>query len=549
MNKNSFYFLCSFLAVVFLLPHSSTADERLLPECFLRSGGSIDIPWSGESGKFLTVKKGHVCNFFRPGTIRYPFYLSDGAVLVAGEDKYHFLGSISVADQGSLFSIRALSMLDGSVVPPAPVYFRSRVHVSHHAEFEVTGAGALGDFGNKVLLQHCARMVVSIQAKMVVRDKIEIQSGSKLEAQRNAEILLEESSDMVVSGFERDGSVEHFSQIQIYSGALTANGAVTIGTDGVIQVWRDGEATFNAPLVLQDSPDTQDGYIPRLVLGDPTYESYFSTVTFNGPITLGRRSCLRLYRGLAVFRDGIQIHYPVSCHDGGEGGEGGEGGGRLQLMEGADVQIRNAEILIEQTPDCYIAPGERVWLIEATEDHAFSGIRLVSNRPLSIFSLKNELFEEGVTGWYALREKIPGGYQSMVSDHRMLHLANLLDILSQSDLPKPLSNPERRLLAKFDQCAEPGCVEVLLTRHETAIRHYIDLRHPGEASMEKKRTNAYRETDSIKITEIKKKEFNSFKQFVKLIVSMKMEQHVGIAGIALCLLVIARRQLPTWPAL
>ena len=525
MNKIFFYCLCLSLAVIVLLPHSLTADERLLPECFRKGDGSIDIPWSGERGGVLTVNKGDGCNFFRPGTIRYPFHLSGGFVLFSGENKYHLLEGISIADRSGLFSIQTLPMLDGSVMPPAPVYFRHHVHVSHHAELEIKGAGALGDFGNKVLLQHRGKVIVEKQAKMVARDKIEIQSGSRLEAQHNGEILLEESSDTLVSGFEDDGFPEPFSQIVIHSGTLTANGAVTIGTGAIVHVWRDGEATFNAPVVLQDSPDAPERYIPRLVLGDPANESHFPTMRFNNSITLGRRSLLRLYRGRAVFRDGIRIHYPVSYF---------EGWPRLQLMEGADVQIGNAEILIEQTPDCYVAPGEGIWLIEATGSHVFSGIRLASNRPLSIFSLKGKLFKEGVAGWYAYREIIPGGYQSMVSGHRMRHLAGLLDTLSWSDLSKPLSNSERKLLAQFDQCADPGCLEMLLTRHEMAIRYYIDLR--GGAS-------------SMKTDETKKEKLNSYKQFVKSIVSSKEEQHISIAGIVLCLLVIARRRLPTWPVL
>ena len=461
----------------------------------------------------------------------------------AGFRKYHFLGDISIVDRDSLFTIHALPMLDGSILPPAPVYFLNHVYLSHYAGLLVTGAGALGDFGNKVLLQHRGKVIVEKQAKMVVRDKIEIQSGSKLEAQHNAEILLEESSDTVVSGFEKDGSDNPFSQILIHSSTLTANGAVTIGTGGVVQVLGNGEATFNGPVALQDSPDTPDGYAPRLRLGDPTYESNFPTVTFNGPITLERGSFLRLHRGRAVFRDGIRIHYPVSYH---------KGWARIQLMEGADAQIGNMEILIEQTPDCYIVPGEGIWLIETTRSHAFSGIRLVSNRPLSIFSLESGLFKEGVAdwyGWFALKEKIPGGYQSMVSGHKMHYLAGLLDTLSQSDQSKPFSNSERRLLAEFEQCADPGCIEALLVHHEAAIQHYIDLRHPWGAYMGEKRTNSYRETSSIKATETEKGMLNSYKQFVELIASLEIEQHVGIAGIVLCLLVIARRRLPTWPVL
>ena len=312
MNKNFFYFLCSFLAVIFLLPHSSTANELLFPVCYLQGADRIDIPWSGKSGEFLTVSKGHGCSFFRPGTIPYSFHLSGGAVLVGGEEPYHFLGSISVADRDGLFSIRAFPMMDGSVMPSPPVYFRHHVHVSLRAVPEVVDAGALGDFENKVLFQHHGKAPVSKQAKMVVRDKIVIQSGSKLEVQHNAEMLLEESSNTVVSGFEEDGSDNPFSKILIHSSTLTANGAVTIGTRGIMLVWKDSEATFNAPVVLQDSPDVPEEYIPRLILGDPTYESYFSTVTFNDSITLGRRSFLVLHKGRAVFRDGIRIHYPVS---------------------------------------------------------------------------------------------------------------------------------------------------------------------------------------------------------------------------------------------
>ena len=533
MNKSFYYCLCSFLAAIFLLPYLSRANEQILPECF-RGGSFIDVPWSGEPDGVLTVNKGDGCNFFRPGTIRYPFHLSGGFVLFAGEDKYHLLGDISVADQSGLFSIRPLSMLDGSFMPPAPVYFRNHVHVDHRAEFEVKGAGALADFENKVLLQNHSRVITTRQAKMVIRDKLEIQSGSRLEVQHNGEILLEESSDTVVSGFDEDGSPEPFSQMLIHSSTLTANGAVTIGTGGIMHVWKDGEATFNAPIVLQDSPDAPVRYLPRLILGDPKYESYFSTMRFNDSITLGQRSFMVLYKGRAVFHDGIQIHYPVSHY---------EGWARLQLMEGADAQIDNAEILIEQTPDCYIAPGEGIWLIEATESHVFSGIRLVSNRPLSTFSLKNKLFKKEVAGWYAYREKIPGGFQSMVSGHRMRHLAGLLDTLSQSDLSKPLSNSERGLLAQFDRCAEPGCLEVLLARHEAAIRHYIDL--------QERKTNSYRGASSIKIIEIKIKKVrpNSFKQFVELIVNMRMEQHIALSGILLCLIIIARHQIPVpvWP--
>ena len=525
MNMIFFYCLCSFLAVILLLPHPSAANELILPECYLRGGNRIDTPWSGESGKFLAVSKGYGCSFFRPGIIPYSFHLSGGFVLLGGKEPYHFLGSISVTDRGGLFSIRPFSMLDGSVMPPAPVYFRNYVHVNQHAELEIKGAGGVGTFENKVLLQHRSRAIAAMQAKIVVRDKIVIQSGSKLEGLHNAEILLEESSETLVSGFEEDGSDNPFSKILIHSSTLTANGAVTIGTGGAMQVWSNGEAIFNAPLVLQDSPDEPDRYIPRLILGDSAYESHFSTIRFNDSITLGRRSFVRLNRGRAIFRDGIQIHYPVSHY---------AGMARLQVIEGADTQIGNADILIEQTPDCYIAPGEGVWLIEATDSHVFSGIRLVSNRPLSIFSLKRELLKEGVAGWYALREKIPGGYQSMVSGHRMHYLAGLLDTLSWSYLLKPLSDSERRLLAQFDQCADPDCLEMLLTRHEMAIRYYIDLR--GGAS-------------SIKITGIEKEKLNNYKQFVKSIVSSKEEQHVGIAGIVLCLLVIARRQLPTWPVL
>ena len=536
MYKKFCYSLCLFLTVVFLQPCSTLAGELLVPYCYFETARATTYSvWPGVYGEALVLNNGGFCVFSESGSVHYPLLITSGYVIASGYGKYHFHNEISVANKDCSLIFRGIIMSDGSVLPPATGYFHNRIHATNWGAVVINGEGGLGVFNNAVRLEQQAFMIVENQAKAIVRDKLEIQYGAQIEVSLQSDILLDKTSNTILSGFEDHIPGKPHSRIKIVDARLTIDGPITIGVGGSMHIWKGGEVFVRAPLYLQDAPDVLEGYNPKLLFGSED-EPGFSKIEFHAPITLGRKSVLELIQGRAVFHDGVRIHFPVSSL---------KGFPRLQVYKGAEVQIGAVELLIEQTPDFYLAPGESFWLIESSNHHLFDHIHLTSNRPLSTFSLQSMQVPGDRTGWYARREAIPGGYQSLVAGSQEQAIARQLDMLVQSGKAKEFTRSERGLLALFDRCADTECIQKTLIQQEVAIQFYLESRHLNLYN--RKANGSGRDKESLNEGNPSEKKNESLYDQIAAWLTPATDQEVNkmisLSGVVACLLVMGRKQL------